>query len=109
MSSSKRFHPVAAIFAVVVAASCGCVPIHAQTDHVASKMPWSDKTLSPDQRADMVLGKMTLDEKIQMVHGQGWGVLRPALLCLRDRTSARGLCQESNGSASPTLTSPTPP
>jgi beta-glucosidase len=25
----------------------------------------------------MVLGQMTLDEKIQMVHGTGWGVLRP--------------------------------
>ena len=24
----------------------------------------------------MVLGQMTLDEKIQMVHGPGWGVLR---------------------------------
>ncbi|HEX3373741.1 MAG TPA: glycoside hydrolase family 3 C-terminal domain-containing protein [Edaphobacter sp.] len=35
-----------------------------------------NKALSPDERADMVLGQMTLDEKIQMVHGQGWGVLR---------------------------------
>jgi beta-glucosidase len=33
---------------------------------------WSDKTLSPDQRADMVIKEMTLDEKIQMVHGPGW-------------------------------------
>ncbi|HEY0796488.1 MAG TPA: glycoside hydrolase family 3 protein, partial [Acidisarcina sp.] len=39
--------------------------------------PWMDKTLSPDKRADMVIEQMTLDEKIQMVHGQGWGVLRP--------------------------------
>jgi beta-glucosidase len=28
-----------------------------------------DKTLAPDQRADMVLAQMTLDEKIQLVHG----------------------------------------
>jgi beta-glucosidase len=35
-----------------------------------------DKTLSPDQRADLVLQQMTLDEKIQLVHGTGWGVLR---------------------------------
>lgn len=33
---------------------------------------WSDKTLSPDARADMVLKEMTLDEKIQMLHGLGW-------------------------------------
>ena len=39
-------------------------------------MPWMNKALSPDERADLVLGQMTLDEKIQMVHGAGWGVLR---------------------------------
>ena len=39
--------------------------------------PWDDKSLSPDKRADMVIKEMTLDEKIQLVHGAGWGVLRP--------------------------------
>lgn len=34
--------------------------------------PWSDKTLPPDQRADMVIQEMTLDEKIQLLHGLGW-------------------------------------
>jgi len=33
--------------------------------------PWMDRNLSPDQRADMVLAQMTLDEKIQLVHGGG--------------------------------------
>ncbi len=40
------------------------------------KHPWSDTSLSPDARADMVLKEMTLDEKIDLVHGQGmrgWG------------------------------------
>jgi beta-glucosidase len=35
-----------------------------------------DKTLSPDQRADLVLKELTLDEKIDLIHGQGmpgWG------------------------------------
>lgn len=36
-----------------------------------------DKSLSPDQRADLVIAQMTLDEKIQLVHGTGWGALRP--------------------------------
>jgi beta-glucosidase len=31
--------------------------------------PWMDKTLAPDQRADMVIAQMTLEEKIQLVHG----------------------------------------
>src|SRR6202167_6430530 len=39
--------------------------------------PWMDKTLSPDQRADLVIAQMTLAEKIQLVHGTGWGALRP--------------------------------
>ena len=38
--------------------------------------PWMNRNLSPDQRADMVIEQMTLDEKIQLVHGAGWGVLR---------------------------------
>ena len=33
--------------------------------------PWTDKSLSPDQRADLVIEQMTLDEKIQLVHGAG--------------------------------------
>jgi beta-glucosidase len=37
--------------------------------------PWMDRTLSPDQRADLALQQMTLDEKIQLVHGTGWGAL----------------------------------
>ena len=39
--------------------------------------PWDDKSLSPDQRADMVIKEMSLDEKFQLVHGTGWGALRP--------------------------------
>jgi beta-glucosidase len=32
-----------------------------------------NKDLPPDERADMVIGQMTLDEKIQLVHGTGFG------------------------------------
>ena len=35
------------------------------------KGAWMDKSLSPDKRADLVIEKMTLDEKIQLVHGAG--------------------------------------
>ncbi|MGB6191976.1 MAG: glycoside hydrolase family 3 C-terminal domain-containing protein [Terracidiphilus sp.] len=37
--------------------------------------PWSDTSLSPDQRTDLVIKEMTLDEKIQMLHGLGWQAL----------------------------------
>jgi beta-glucosidase len=38
--------------------------------------PWMNSSASPDKRADLVMAQMTLDEKIQLVHGTGWGVLR---------------------------------
>ena len=41
--------------------------------------PWSDTSLSPDQRADLVIKEMTLDEKIQLLHGMGWqAIFAPA-------------------------------
>src|SRR5580704_2508104 len=39
--------------------------------------PWSDASLSPDDRAAMVLKEMTLDEKIQLLHGTGMQGLSP--------------------------------
>jgi beta-glucosidase len=37
----------------------------------ASSQPWMNTSLSPDERADMVLKQMTLDEKIDLLHGNG--------------------------------------
>jgi beta-glucosidase len=34
--------------------------------------PWSDTTLSPDERADLVIKELTLEEKISLLHGQGF-------------------------------------
>jgi len=36
-----------------------------------------NKSLSPDQRADLAIEQMTLDEKMNFVHGTGWNGLRP--------------------------------
>jgi beta-glucosidase len=33
--------------------------------------PWMNQSLSPDERADLVLKQMTIDEKIQLLHGNG--------------------------------------
>jgi beta-glucosidase len=46
-------------------------PISAQRGAQAPKGPWMDKSLGPDQRADMVIKEMTLDEKIFLVRGTG--------------------------------------
>jgi beta-glucosidase len=44
-----------------------------QQANQAPKGPWMDKNLSPDQRAALLIKEMTLDEKISLVHGQGFG------------------------------------
>ena len=67
---------ISSLSAVLTMATFGPQQAHAQTQPDTTQMPWMNKTLSADQRADMVLGQMTLDEKIQLVHGTGWGVLR---------------------------------
>jgi beta-glucosidase len=33
--------------------------------------PWMNTSLSPDERADLVLQEMTLDEKVAVLHGVG--------------------------------------
>ncbi len=63
----------AACFAFVLAASAQSsvppqTPVH--------NRPWMNKSLSPDQRADLVIQQMTLDEKLNFVHGTGWNGLR---------------------------------
>ena len=63
-------------------AAAGTTSLHAQHHHhnqaepQAQNQPWMNTGLSPDERADMVLKEMTLDEKIDLVHGNGmpgWG------------------------------------
>src|SRR5581483_10132792 len=56
----------AALLAVLVLA-----PVVAQRPQPAASGPWMDRNLSPDQRADLVIAQMTLDEKITLVHGTG--------------------------------------
>ncbi len=53
---------------------------HSQEDEQKQNRPWMNTSLSPDERADLVLKEMTLDEKIDLVHGNGmpgWGKPRP--------------------------------
>ena len=53
--------------------ACAPSPSRAQQAKPAATRPpahpWMNKSLSPDERASLVLRQMTLDEKIQMVHG----------------------------------------
>jgi beta-glucosidase len=78
MSRTNRPHGLAlsSLFVALALVSFGPSAAHAGAKPDVSKMPWMNKALSPDERANLVLGQLTLDEKIQMVHGAGWGVLR---------------------------------
>lgn len=71
--NSKRTICLAAatLFAAVFSA-CAQAP---QPGPPASR-PWMNTSLSPDQRADLVLQQMTLEEKMNFVHGTGWNGLQ---------------------------------
>jgi len=55
--------------------------------------PWMNPSLAPDLRADMVLKQLTLDEKIQLVHGIGWGPLVPGSPIPPDNNGGAGEVQ----------------
>jgi beta-glucosidase len=70
------------LFLVVVLAVAGSTSLSAQHRHHnqaeahARSQPWMQPGLSPDERAAMVLKQLTLDEKIDLLHGNGmpgWG------------------------------------
>ena len=52
--------------------------------------PWMNAQLSPDQRADLVVKELTLAEKIQLVHGIGWGPLREGASVPADNNGGAG-------------------
>ena len=45
--------------------------MHGQQVKEDRNHPWMNASLSPDERAEMVLKEMTLDEKIDVLHGMG--------------------------------------
>ncbi len=73
------------LLALALAAGAGHVLAQSSSAH-----PWSDTALSPDQRADLVIKELTLAEKIQLVHGIGWGPLRPGAPVTPDNNGGAG-------------------
>jgi beta-glucosidase len=61
-----------------------------QSASAPSDRAWMNIELSPDQRADLVLKELTLPEKIQLVHGIGWGPLRPGASVPPDNNGGAG-------------------
>jgi beta-glucosidase len=63
------------IMAVLLSAAFAQSPN--QASNQAPRGPWLDKSLSPDQRADLLIEQMTLEEKIALVHGTDVWSLHP--------------------------------
>jgi beta-glucosidase len=73
---------LAAIFALFATLGSAVAQhhVHNQPGTQTRNHPWTDQRLSPDERAGMVLKEMTLDEKMDLLHGNGmpgWGSPRP--------------------------------
>jgi beta-glucosidase len=66
-----RYVPAFAALLMVMTPALAQFPFQQQKP----KGPWMDKTLPPDNRADLVIVQMTLDEKISLLHGGGWAEL----------------------------------
>ena len=58
------------MLALAVAGMCLSLPSNAQWQK-KSTGPWMNTSLSPDERAQLVLKEMTLDEKVALLHGVG--------------------------------------
>lgn len=69
-----NLHSLGVGLAIFLAAQATC---QSQQATPQSTQPWMNASLSPDMRADLVVRQLTLNEKIQLVHGIGWGPLRP--------------------------------
>ena len=52
--------------------------------------PWMNTTLSPDERADLLVKELTLDEKITLLHGTGHPGLGPLSPLAKDSNGGAG-------------------
>src|SRR6185437_5974949 len=64
--------PLARLALTLCAVATVSIPCVAQR-HAQSRPtgPWMNTSLSPDERADLVMKEMTLDEKVALLHGVG--------------------------------------
>jgi beta-glucosidase len=64
----------------IVALSLSCLSASSfsqQQKHAEAERLWMNTSLSPDERADLAMKEMTLDEKIQLMHGNGMPMFDP--------------------------------
>jgi beta-glucosidase len=64
---NRKISPLSFFVIAVLAASAAASVALAQS----ADRPWMNTNLSPEERADLVLKQMTLDEKLSLLHGNG--------------------------------------
>jgi beta-glucosidase len=69
----RRLVALTAAVAAMVGIVAGHAPAHGAgpARAAAAAQPWLNRSLSPDQRAQLLLGALTLDEKVALMHGIG--------------------------------------
>src|SRR5579875_1461365 len=82
----KTFAAICCVTVTLMIPACG----HSRAQGSAPDRPWMNTQLNPDQRADLVVKELTLAEKIQLVHGIGWGPLRPGASVPPDNNGGAG-------------------
>jgi beta-glucosidase len=78
--------------AAVLLLACSAFAQNSSSPSPANR-PWMNKSLSPDERADLVIKEMTLDEKMNFVHGTGWNGLRADAVIPKGSLAGAGYVQ----------------
>src|SRR5258708_33746719 len=91
----------AAVGLVIFLTAHACLSQQATTQPSRS---WMNASLPPDLRAEAVVKLLTLDEKIQLGHGIGWGPLKTGSPIPPDNNGGAG-----EGPGNPRLGHPSPP
>src|SRR5208337_5580385 len=68
MDSPRHSHRMGLLAVSVVVLRLALAPASAQQGS-PEKAPWMNASLSPDERAALVVKEMTIDEKISLLHG----------------------------------------
>ncbi len=86
----RRIFVAPFLFAALLGSPCSTALAQRPEAANMADRPWMNTALTPDQRADLVIKELTMAEKIQLVHGIGWGPLRPGASVPPDNNGGAG-------------------
>lgn len=102
------------LLAALLATSFATVPMahaapqDAPAPSATAAQPWMNARLSPDQRTALLLKRMTLDEKVALLHGPMAMPFGPTMPMPKGAIGSAGYIAGNVGSASPPCRKATP-